>query len=105
MLSFFFAMNSTEARPSPEAIAHHLLVALRAAGERGARTNVDELSRELGIRKAEARAVLSELDRRGLVDVLRMHLTLVGFGVAETLARRPLPALRVAKERPLRRAA
>jgi Mn-dependent DtxR family transcriptional regulator len=83
-----------EARPSAEAIAHHLLVALREAGERGERTNVEELSRTLGIRKTEARAVLSELDRKGLVDVLRMHLTLVGFGVAESLKSKPRPSLR-----------
>lgn len=93
-----------EAPPSPEAIAHHLLVALRAASERAERTNLDELSRELGIRKAEARAVLSELDRRGLVDVLRMHLTLVGFGVAEALKNKPAPSLRQTKVRVLRAA-
>lgn len=95
----------TNARPSNEAIAHHLLLALREAGARGTRTNLEELSRELGIRKADARVVLSELDRRGLVDVLRMHLTLVGFGVAESLAGKRLPPLRTSSERPLRRAA
>lgn len=93
-----------EARPSSEAIAHHLLVALRAAAERAERTNLDELSRDLGIRKVEARSVLSELDRRGLVDVLRMRLTLVGFGVAETLKSKPAPSLRPAPVRALRAA-
>jgi hypothetical protein len=83
-------------KPTPEAIASHLLAALVRAAHAGRRTNLDELVAEVGVRRAEARATLSALDRQGLVDVLRMRPTLLGFAVGTAFASRPLTELRAA---------
>ena len=81
-------------KPTSEAIAQHLLAALVRAAHAGKRTNLDELVAEIGVRRAEARATLSALDRQGLVDVLRMRPPMLGFAVGTAYASGPLPELR-----------
>ena len=80
--------------PSAEVMASHLLAAIARAAEEGRRTNLEILAEEVGLRRAEARRTLSALDRQGLIDVVRMRPTLLGFAVGRGLEARGLPSLR-----------
>jgi predicted ArsR family transcriptional regulator len=84
------------AAPTTEAIASHLMAAIVRAALEERRTNLEELANEVGVRKAEARTTLSALDRQGLVDVMRMRPTLLGFAMGQALRAKGLPALRQA---------
>jgi hypothetical protein len=87
-----------------ELLAIHLLKELTTLQREGRRTNVAELARTVGVRRADARAVLSRLHRQGLVDVLHMRPTLAGFAIGASLAGATLPSPRVPR-RPARAAA
>jgi len=90
--------------PSAHAMASHLLAAIARAALEGRRTNLELLAEEVGLRRAEARRTLTALDQQGLIDVLRMRPTLLGFAVGQTERANGLPALR-GKALPLLRVA
>jgi DNA-binding GntR family transcriptional regulator len=87
-------MKAAPTTPTPEAIASHLMAAVTRAAIDGRRTNLEELAQEVGVRRVEARSALSALDRQGLLDVMRMRPTLLGFGVGRALVARGLAPLR-----------
>jgi DNA-binding IclR family transcriptional regulator len=88
--------------PSREAMASHLLAAIASAALEGRRTNLELLAEEVGLRRAEARRTLTSLDQQGLVDVLRMRPTLLGFAVGQAARARGLAPLRLEAEPLLR---
>jgi len=89
--------SCAERAPASEAIAIHLLHALTTAQREGRRLGLDELTEELGVRRAEVRRTLSLLHRAGFVDVLHMRPTLRGFAIGQALAGRRLLPLRRAR--------
>jgi DNA-binding IclR family transcriptional regulator len=82
---------------TPRVLAPHVLRSLALAQKKGHPLTLLELSRELGVRKNDVRAAVSELHRRGYVDALRLRLSLPGFALGVALISRPLPALRRAE--------
>jgi DNA-binding IclR family transcriptional regulator len=83
-----------DATPRPDAIAIHLLARLTRLTKAGRRTHLEELAREVGVRKSDARTILSALDRQGYVDVLRMRPTLMGLTIGEAADAEALSDLR-----------
>lgn len=72
-------------------LARHVLRAMTVAQKGGLRVTLDDLAADLGVRRNDVRSAVSALHRQGLVDVLRMHVTLAGFAIGSAL--NPLPAL------------
>jgi hypothetical protein len=88
------------------ALAAHVLRAMAAAQIDGRRLDLDSLSADLGVksddddaplhdgvrarklRREDVRAMITKLDGEGLVDALRMRLTITGFAMGSSLARR-----------------
>ena len=89
--------SCAELAPASEAIAIHLLRALTTAQREGRRIGLDDLTADLGVRRAEVRTTLSALHRAGFVDVLHMRPTLRGFAIGQALAGRRLVPLRGAR--------
>ena len=77
-----------------ELLAIHLLRELTTLQRAERTTNVAELARLVGVRRSDARAVLSRLHRQGYVDVTRMRVTLMGFAVGASLDGVELPPIR-----------
>lgn len=77
-----------------EAIAIHLLKAMTRAQRDARLLDLEQLSSEVGVRRSDARRVLSSLHREGLVDVLRMRPTLAGFAIGAAVADETLSPLR-----------
>jgi Mn-dependent DtxR family transcriptional regulator len=75
-------------------LAAHLLRTMAAAQRDARRVDLDGLTREMAVRRADVRATLSSLHAEGLVDVLRMRLTMDGFTLGQSLEGRRLAPLR-----------
>lgn len=75
---------------SSKSLAAHVLVALAHA--RGA--SLEDLAEEIGVRRADVRAIVSRLHAEGYVDALRLKLTLPGLALAASLDGCKLPPLR-----------
>jgi hypothetical protein len=84
-------MNAARSRL---ALAAHLLRTMAAAQRDARRIDLDGLTRQVGVRRADVRATLSALHTEGLVDALRMRLTLDGFTLGQSLEGRRLAPLR-----------
>lgn len=84
--------------PEDEAVAIHLLKAMTRAQRDDRLVDVSDLASDIGVRRSDARRILSALHREGLVDVLRMRVTLAGFAIGSALADQRLTPLR--SERP-----
>jgi hypothetical protein len=82
-----------------EALAEHVLRTLARAHLGSRRSDLDSLTTELRVRRADVRSVLSALHREGYLDVLRMKLTLEGFALGCALMDRDLPAVRRASRK------
>ena len=78
--------TSNNQAPSQTLIALHAMRAMSLAQAEGRRITAMDLATDLGVRRSDIRAVVAELDRPGLVDALRMKLTLVGFGYVAGMA-------------------
>ncbi|MCC6559462.1 MAG: hypothetical protein IT372_41615 [Polyangiaceae bacterium] len=81
-------------------LAPHLLKALFLLRAEGATVTLETLTHELKVRRADVRRAVTALHREGLLDALRMRLTLRGLALGAAFAGatlRPLrrPALRV----------
>lgn len=77
-------------------LAAHAIKFLYAAEREGSMVNLDDVAVGLGMPRGEVRSCLSGLHHDGLVDVLRMRLTRVGFDFGAKLAKShlaPLPML------------
>jgi hypothetical protein len=93
--------------PQPDVLAIHVMGALSRAQRRGRVMTLEDVAREVGARKADVRAVVSQLDRQGYMDAMRMRLTMVGFAIGAGVRGSSLKAMRkpVAKAPVLRVAA
>ena len=83
-----------------EALAEHLLRTLACDHLEGRRSDLDTLTAELQVRRADVRSVLSALHREGYVDVLRMKLTLAGFAIGCQLMDVSIGEIRTTTGRP-----
>ncbi len=64
---------------TPQHIAPYVLRALAQAQTEGRCMDLENLSREIEVRKADVRKTVTALHQQGLVDALRMRLSLQGF--------------------------
>ncbi|HMY17323.1 MAG TPA: hypothetical protein PKA58_13460 [Polyangium sp.] len=64
---------------TPQHIAPYILRALALAQTEGRVMDLETLSREIEVRKADVRKTVTALHQQGLVDALRMRLSLQGF--------------------------
>ena len=77
-------------------LAPHLLKALFVLQSEGALVSLETLTDALHVRRTDVRRVVSALHREGILDAVRMRLTLRGLALGAALAGAQL--------RPLRRA-
>jgi len=78
----------------PNDIAPHILRALAEAQIEGRVMDLASLSLAIQVRRGDVRAAVSALHREGLVDALRMRLSLAGFALGSSLLSEALPAIR-----------
>ncbi|HRI70436.1 MAG TPA: hypothetical protein PK156_39665 [Polyangium sp.] len=78
---------------TPQHIAPYILRALARAQTEGRCMDLESLSREIEVRKADVRKTVSALHQEGLVDALRMRLSLRGFVMGRTLMAANLPEI------------
>jgi hypothetical protein len=93
--------------PDDVVVAVHAMEFMRLAQAEGRRITALDLAESLQVRRADVRRVVSELDRRGHVDALRMRLTLLGFayvGAASSVLGRSSRSSRRPEARVLRAA-
>ncbi len=77
-------------------LAPYVLRCLAAAQRARKPTNLEVLTEQLGVRRADVRATVSALHAEGLVDAATMRLTLRGFAIGTALRARQLPQVREA---------
>jgi len=77
-------------------LAAYILQALTLAQMEGRAENLETLVETLRVRRKDIRTTLTVLHRQGLVDVLRMRLSLAGFAIGTALVGQSLPELRKA---------
>jgi hypothetical protein len=75
-------------------LAAYILQALTLAQREGRSENLETLVETLRVRRKDIRTTLTVLHRQGLVDVLRMRLSLTGFAIGTALVGQSLPELR-----------
>ncbi|MFO0659732.1 MAG: hypothetical protein U0165_07870 [Polyangiaceae bacterium] len=75
----------------------HVLRALAVAQRDERRVTLDDLVEELKVRRADVRKALSALHSEGMLDLLRMRLTLQGFAVGIACSKAELKPLRVTR--------
>ncbi|HVJ88631.1 MAG TPA: hypothetical protein VM580_02440 [Labilithrix sp.] len=78
----------------PKAIAAHVLRHLARAQQRGHLVRLDELARDVRVRKEDVRGIISALHAEGHVDATRMRLTLTGLALAASMRDATLRATR-----------
>jgi Mn-dependent DtxR family transcriptional regulator len=69
------------------------LTTLALAQKEDQTLQLDTLTNELGVARSEVRSTLSQLHSEGLLDVLRMRLTLRGLALGSALSRQRLAPL------------
>ena len=79
---------------SLDTVAIHVLRAMILAREDHRTPTLDDLARDVGVRRADVRSTLSALHREGFVDVLRMRPTLAGFALGRAAAGASLRTVR-----------
>lgn len=75
-------------------LAAHVLRFLALAQKADRVVTLATLTRALGVRRTDVRAVVTSLHREGFVDALRMRPTLAGYALGRAFARERLAALR-----------
>jgi DNA-binding IscR family transcriptional regulator len=70
---------------TPQHIAPYILRALAQAQSEGRCMDLETLSREIEVRKVDVRKTVSALHQQGLVDALRLRLSLQGFVMGRAL--------------------
>ena len=91
----FEGIRRKESPKQKLALAAHVLAALAKAQHRGQTMSLEDLVKEIEVRRADVRACLSSLHAEGFVDCVRMRLTLRGFALGSALAGRKLMPLRL----------
>ena len=79
---------------SDRVLAAHVLRMVALDRARGRTSTLDDLSRRIGVRREDVRAVLSKLHREGCFDVVRMKVTMNGFVAACAMSGTRLQAIR-----------
>ena len=79
---------------TPQVLAPYVLTALFAAQVEGKSSSLDTLVEAIKVRRGDLRRTVTALHREGLVDVRRMRLTMLGFGLASMYASQNLAPLR-----------
>lgn len=82
---------------TPEQIAPHVLRALAEAQTEGRVMDLETLSLAIQVRRADVRKTVSALHQQGLVDALRLRLSLAGFALGTSLLSRELAPIRRSK--------
>ncbi|KYF82980.1 hypothetical protein BE17_32560, partial [Sorangium cellulosum] len=72
-------------------VAATLLQALAIAQREGRIETLETLVEKLRVRRRDVRSTLTLLHRHGMLDVLRMRLTLSGFAAGSALIGKTLP--------------
>jgi DNA-binding IscR family transcriptional regulator len=90
-------MSATEKRP----VAAHVLRHLARAKQRGRAVRLDELAKEIGVRRDDVRDVVTSLDAEGHVDARRMRLTMSGFAMAVAMRECKLRDARIRLHEPM----
>lgn len=88
-----------------KALAAHVLRHLARAQSLGRLVRLDELAREIGVRREDVRLAVTSLHQEGHVDARRMKLTLSGFAIAASMRECKLRDVRVYDELPQRKVA
>jgi hypothetical protein len=98
--------NSTQDRsPKRDVLAIHVMRTLTRAQRRGRVLTLEDVARELGVRKLDVRSVISTLHAQGFVDAVRMRVTMLGLAVGAAVRGERLPRLRAPAARAFARAA
>lgn len=94
---------------TPQRIAPYILRALAKAQTEGRCMDLETLSREIEVRKVDVRKTVSALHHEGLLDALRLRLSLKGFALGRALLaielgpiRRPEQAAETPEQAPKR---
>lgn len=88
-------------RPSNlQPLAAHVLRHLARAQAKGRLVRLDELARDIGVRREDVRQVVASLHAEGHVDAKRMRLTMTGFAIAVAMRDSKLREPRVRERRP-----
>ncbi len=77
-----------------QAIAAHVLRHLARAQVQGRAVRLDDLAREIGVRKEDVRHVVTRLHNEGHVDVRKMRVTMTGLALAISMRECKLHDLR-----------
>jgi len=70
---------------TPERIAPYILRALAEAQIEGRMMDLEALSRAIEVRRPDVRRAVSALHQEGLVDALRLRLSMQGFAIGSAL--------------------
>jgi DNA-binding IclR family transcriptional regulator len=79
---------------TPEEIAPYILRALADAQKEGRVMDLETLSLTIQVRRADVRKTVSALHEQGLVDALRLRLSLAGFAMGTAFLKQDLPPIR-----------
>jgi len=74
-----------------KSVAAHIIVALAEAHAKGRVARLDDIATDIGVRRADVRAVVTRLHAEGHVDALRLRLTMSGLALAAALDGCKLP--------------
>ncbi len=83
---------------TPQDIAPYILRALAEAQTEGRAMDLETLSLTIKVRRGDVRKTVSALHQEGLVDALRLRLSLAGFAVGSALLAKELPPIRRTKQ-------
>lgn len=70
---------------TPQHIAPYILRALAQAQTEGRCMDLETLSRDIEVRKVDVRKTVSAMHQEGLLDALRLRLSLKGFALGRAL--------------------
>jgi hypothetical protein len=70
---------------SSSVAAAHVILFLAVEQARGRSVRLDELAEHVGIRRTDARAIVSRLHDEGHVDAVRLRVTMTGLAIAANL--------------------
>jgi DNA-binding IclR family transcriptional regulator len=77
-----------------EKLAPYVLRALAEAQQEGRCIDLETLALALKVRRPDVRKTVSALHQQGLVDALRLRLSLAGFAMGAALLATELPPIR-----------
>jgi hypothetical protein len=79
---------------TPQHIAPYVLRALANAQMEGRCMDLETLALEIEVRRVDVRKTVSALHREGLLDALRLRLSMKGFALGTAMLRKDLGPIR-----------